>query len=361
MSSRSKEPRIEHAENPAKEIWSRLSYFESLHNAQQFLKGKFSLPDKDLGDVAKSLAYTMRTAREYYEAAGRVTTLTQPLLIFYGMTALSKAVFMTKHGKKSPSKGHGLRKVEGWKGTLAELSAEVTKDGTFPQFHGCYSGKDLDKLTFSVKDFLSLVPEVKVEFETVYHEKSKALKIQRRHNQVHVVDSELDQYGDLSELIFAIPGMHDVYIPEPVQLENKLVLFYSYVNLGAKDPSIRAISGDEYLVLPLSRSSERVCIPEMSVHFMLMYLLGMLSRYQPTEWGEIIGGEKTGEIYIIQKFLDTTVRKFPNLTLNELRDREFIFVGPKVETGREKRLDEEQLDQIYEYVNRKMAYAMRGF
>jgi hypothetical protein len=318
------------------------------------------LPDEDLTDVAKSLAYTMRTAREYYEAASRVTTLTQPLLISYGMTALSKAVFMSTHGKKSPSKRHGLRKVEEWTGTFAELSAEVMKDGTFPQFHGCYSREGLDKLTFSVKDLFSLVPEVKVEFETVYHEKSRALKIQRRHDRVLVVDSELDQYVDLSKLIFAIPGMHDVYLPHSQQLENKLVLFYSGINLGAKDPSIRAISGDEYLVLPLSKSSGIVCIPEMTVHFILMYLLGMLSRYQPKEWGEIIEGEETGEIYVVQKFLDTTIRKFPNLTLNELRNREFIFVGPKVETGREKRLDEEQLDQIYDYVNQKLADAMRG-
>lgn len=48
MSSQSKEPRIEHAENPVKEIWPRLSYFESLHSSQQFLKEKFSLPDEDL-------------------------------------------------------------------------------------------------------------------------------------------------------------------------------------------------------------------------------------------------------------------------------------------------------------------------
>lgn len=359
MNSQSREPRIEHVENPVKEIWSRLSYFEGLHNSQQFLKRKFSLPDEDLTDVAKSLAYTMRTAREYYEAASRVTILTQPLLIFYGMTALSKIVFMSKHGKKSPSKGHGLRKLEGWTGTFAELSAEVMKDGTFPQFHGCYSREGLDKLTFSVKDLLSLVPEVKVEFEIVYSEKSRALRIQGRHDRVLVVDSELDQYGDLSELIFAIPGMHDVYLQHSQRLENKLVLFYSGINLGARDPSIRAISGDEYLVLPLNKST-KVCIPEMSVHFILMYLLGMLSRYQPKEWGEIIGGEETGEVYIVQKFLDTTIRKFPNLTLNELRNREFIFVGPKVETGREKRLDEEQLDQIYDYVNQKLADAMRG-
>ena len=49
-----------------------------------------SLPDDDLIEIAKSLAFTMKTAREYFESADRVSLLTQPLLLFYGMTALSK-------------------------------------------------------------------------------------------------------------------------------------------------------------------------------------------------------------------------------------------------------------------------------
>jgi hypothetical protein len=103
--------RIVRTENPIREMWSHLSYSETELNAREFLK-KFNLLDDELVDTAKSLAFTMRTASEYYESADRVSLLTQPLLTFYGMTALSKVLFTSIHGKKPPSKAHGLEPPE---------------------------------------------------------------------------------------------------------------------------------------------------------------------------------------------------------------------------------------------------------
>jgi hypothetical protein len=356
MGGPAKELRVDRAESPVKEIWSRLSFFESEYNSKEFLK-KFSLADDDLGNLARNLAFTMRTAREYYEAADRTTILTQPLLVFYGMTALAKTLFMSTHGKKSPSTKHGLQKVKEWTGAFAELSVDISKDGTFPQFHGCYSKENFYKLTFSMKELMSLVPEVKVEFETVYNEKSRAVRILKNGRSVHVVDSELNRYVDLAKQIFSIPGVNETYLPHAQEIGNKLILHYSGINPQAKDPAMRAVTGEEYLVLPLNRNGNNVSVPEMSIHFLIMYLLGMLSRYQPEEWGEIIKGEETGEIYIVRKFLETTTRKFPNLVLNELRNRNFVFVSPSIEPR--KGLDDKQLEEIYDYVNRKLAEELR--
>ena len=354
-----KQLRVDHAEAPVKEIWSRLSLFESEYNSKEFLR-RFGLTDDDLSNVARSLAFTMRTAREYYEAADQVTILTHPLLVFYGMTALAKTLFISTHGKKSPSTRHGLQKIKEWSGTFAELSVSIPKEGTFPQFHGCYSKQDLYKMIFSIKELMSLVPEIKVEFETVYNEKSQALRILRNPDGVHVVDSELSSYVDLANRIFTIPGVNETYMPHAQEIGNKLILYYSRINPQAEDPVIRAVSGEEYLVLPLKRDESNVSVPELSAHFLIMYLLGMLSRYQPEEWGEIIKGEETGEIYIVRKFLETTTRKFPNLVLNELRNRNFVFLSPGIETPTKKRLDEDQLSDIYDYVSRKLAEELRG-
>jgi hypothetical protein len=352
MGSQDKQLRIVHTETPIKEIWSRLSYFESESNAREFLE-RFSLSDDDLADTASSLAFTMRTAREYYEAAERVTVLTQPLLIFYGMTALSKVLFTSIHGKKSPSTKHDLEKIKDWNGVFAQLSLRVGKDGTFPQFHGCYSQVRLHNLTFSMKELMSVVPEVKVEFETVYNEKSLALRILRDKNYIRIIDSELERYKDLEKLIFSIPRISETCLRNAQRVdETTMILYRSGPSSEVWDPAIRTTSGEEYLVIPLRKDNKDISPPEMSVHFLIMYLLGMLSRYQPKEWGEIIKGEDSGEIYIIRKFLEATTRKFPNLILNELWSRNFIFIGPKIETG--KRLDRDQLEEIFDYVNRRL-------
>jgi hypothetical protein len=54
MGGPAKELRVDRAESPVKEIWSRLSFFESEYNSKEFLK-KFSLADDDLGNVARNL------------------------------------------------------------------------------------------------------------------------------------------------------------------------------------------------------------------------------------------------------------------------------------------------------------------
>jgi hypothetical protein len=359
MSSQIKPLRIIRTEDPVKEIWSMLSYFESEHNAKQYLEKKFVPPIEELIETAQSLAYAMRAAREYYVAAESVTILTQPLLLFYGMTALSKVLFTATHSKKSPSRSHGLQEVEGWTGVFSEFSLRILKDGAFPQFHGCFHKETLENTEFSLKELFSLIPEVKVSFETVYDEKSRALKILRTRHGIQIVDSELGKYGELESLITQIPGIYERYMERSLQkFENRIILWEK--NREAKDPAIRAISGEEYLVLPLEKHKESIVIPEMSTHFLTLYLLGMLSRYQPKEWGRIIKGEESGEIYMVQKFIEVTQRKFPNLILNELRDRDFVFTSPRVETEAEKRLNKDQLDEIYRYVSKKMGDELRG-
>ncbi|GAH83539.1 unnamed protein product, partial [marine sediment metagenome] len=72
----------------------------------------------------------------------------------------------------------------------------------------------------------------------------------------------------------------------------------------------------------------------------------------------IIKGEDTGEIYIIKKFLRTTIRKFPNLILNKLMNRNIIFVSPQYELTKE--LTNEQLEKISDFVSHKIAENVRS-
>ncbi len=325
LKTSSDELRIVHSENPFIEMWSRLSYFDTEYNARQFLKKQFTLPDDTLIETAKSFAFTMKTAREYFESADRVSLLTQPLLLFYGMTALSKVLFTATHGIESPSKGHGLEPPKPT--NFEELSTKVKKDGTFPQFHCCYSKEKLFRRKFMMKELLSLVPEIKVEYETVYDEKSRVLKILRTQNRIYLVDSEIEKYTNLAR---DLKG----FFPEITHV-GETEIGICLLSYATEIPSIRAVSGEKYFVLPLRRHNQNLILPEMSVHFLIMYLLGMISRYRPKEWGETIQGEKTGEIYIIQKFLETVTRKFPNLILNKLLNRNFVFVSPQLESEKE--------------------------
>jgi len=334
-------------DNPITEMWSMLSFFESCFNVESYLKEKFGSSITNIGEISSNIALSMKAAREYYKAAEEVSILTGPLLLFYGMSALSKVLFGTTHGKESPSRSHGLQEVEGWNGISSDLSVRILKDGTFPQFHGCFWKESFRNQVFSLKELFSLVPELKVGFETVYKEKSKALKVERILYGISLIDSELQEYSDLEDLIMSIPNIDKRYGKTLQRTGNRIHLYC--VNREVPDPTVRAISGEEYIVLPLKKGTLTVIVPEMSLHYLIAYLLGMFSRYHLKEWAELVEGEKSGEIYIIQKFLDTTKRMFPNMILNEMHNRNFLFTSTKIEVE-EKRLSREQLKQVYDYV-----------
>lgn len=344
--------RIVYSEIPVKEIWSRLGYFEIEHNAKEFLKNNNKeLAEEDLVTTAKRLAFTMQAAREYYESAALVSLLTKPLLVFYGMGALSKVLFMATYSKKSPSKGHGLEtpNQKDFEEDFSKLSTKVKRDGTFPQFHSCYSTEKLTNMIFNLKELLSVVCEIKVEYETVYHEKSRAINVRKDDFGLRLVDTELDKY----ELVKELPK----YFP----FGEKSQRFKNSVRIGIAEKltTIRALTGEEYLILPLRKHDKVLLLPEMSIHFLIMYLLGMVSRYYPKEWGEIIEGKTSGEPYIIRKFLEIAIRKFPNLVLNSLWNRNFIFVSPQLDG--EKQLSNAELRRICDYVKEDFTDSMRGY
>jgi len=347
----SDEFRIVHSETPVKEIWSRLSYFENEHNVREFLKKKNdTLTEVELADTSKSFAYMMQTAREYYKSASLVSLLTKPLLLFYGMTAFSKVLFIATYLKNSPSKGHGLKtpNQKDFAEDFSKISTRVQIDGTFPQFHCCYSKESLRNVRFNLKELLSIISEAKVEYETVYNEKSQAIKTSSGKYGLVLIDTELGKYGNLRDRL-------QQYFPKTTFMEfGGSILIQNTEDLQL----VRSLSGEEYVMLPLEKGGKFVFLPELSAHFLIMYLLGMVSRYYLKEWGEIISGKTSGEIYVVQKFLEVTTRKFPNLILNKLHGREFVFVSPQLE--QEKQLDNDELERIREYIHRQDSFELRG-
>jgi hypothetical protein len=271
------------------------------------------------------------------------------------MVNLAKVLHIACKGQAPEGKKHGLENVKPWNGILADLSVKIKQYGIFPEFYHCYSTQDVSGLSCSLKQLLSQVPETKVAFETVYKEKSLALKAVRVKLGISIVDSEIKKYEKIDELLRKVPGLLERYSSIQVFHDH---IFLFLTNWTGEEPLMRGLSGEEFLVLPFTTADGTyLVLPEMSTHFLIMYLLGMTARYHPKVWSDSIKGQETGDIYVIQNFIDITTRKFPNLILNELRNRQFFFGTPKIQT--ESQLTNQQLEDIYEFVNRKMAQDLR--
>lgn len=192
---------------------------------------------------------------------------------------------------------------------------------------------------------LSLAPDVKTEYETVYGRKSNAIEMRKIRYGYSLVDEDgLESYDNLTERLakLRIPNFFKI------KYSGKSMNFY---NLPPNVPVIRSLSGKEFLQLPLNKQNKDLCLPEMSNHYLIMYLLGMASRYYPKEWGKITEGKTSGDIYVVKKFLEVTERKFPNFILNALWSREFIFISPTLKE--EQTISDKELERVWEYVKEK--------
>jgi hypothetical protein len=81
--------------------------------------------------------------------------------------------------------------------------------------------------------------------------------------------------------------------------------------------------GDYYLWLGNNRPIDP--IDELLVHFILAFSLGMLCRYEPPIWEEIIMEPIHEEQVLIRQFLRLAPRKFPQLILSNLHLQKWVL------------------------------------
>jgi len=139
--------------------------------------------------------------------------------------------------------------------------------GFFTRFHDTYNPDPtiyVRKLTFNMQELLSIIPDVRREYNEAIKEGSRI----------------------------------NPHIDEETQMNDRFTLKKGDLNLA---------------------------FPALTSHFLLMFLLSRLARYEPREWGKIIEGKSSPAIYPIRKFLQASARRFPNLILNELFGKTFIY------------------------------------
>lgn len=272
---------------PLPEIWSSIDYLRSVYSCEQFLKERIEnnfyglgyerlslqkdssglelddsriINSRDINRKAIELFYDVNQAKEYYKAARTTTELTLPVLLYYGMVSLGKALVDSTFEFIDPEKTHGLTHE-----SVRKISLKPR--GFFTRFHDTYNPDPaiyVRTLSFSIQELLSMIPDVQREYKMAYGEKSR-------------INPQVDIETNMS---------------------------------------------DHFI---LEKDGLNLAFPALTSHFLLMFLLSSLARYRPEEWGKIIEGKGSVEIYPIRKFLRVSARRFPNLIINELFGKIFIF------------------------------------
>jgi len=329
-----------------KQVWQDLLALESRDIVSQWFE---KIHHRQL-NARRSIEITMaaRQAREYFRNASTADYSVRPLLTFYGVASLSRSVtllFTKNTGEVALKPGHGLDTV-GWASELlgelrdglknvgnlkVQISAGLFDDfiqSTHNRLPVHINGEKVDwridyhppksGTEISLLDILRRLPDLsrehKVTNEEVLYayvnemksEDGSTVQIVATSDQAERLSHLFQRHGynvsvDDRKMTFVIPEMLLSRIP--------FQLFHTYLDKAfGKIPNL-------HIAVPIE-SGERYS--QLSFTYMLGFILGMLVRYYPTQWGSLIGGAKGDLLWpTINRAQQIVEETFPEL-INEL-------------------------------------------
>jgi len=217
---------------------------------------------KTIKEQSDKVIYSVKQASEYFRLSTSANLHVKPLILYYGMISLSKALMESTFIFRNIKNQHGLGGNHDYKKCI------VMPNGFFPRFSACnfYSVGDPSFVnTTAYNNILILIYEkISLTFE---------------------------------DLIFPL----SYYLPQGNSLYRKSPDMYTKV---------------------FGHYSQKYAIDPISCYLMIMYLFSNFVRYKPVEWIRIIEGndEDYPKIdWILKPLLERAVLDYPALILDEFR------------------------------------------
>lgn len=329
--------------------WDTLLFFETEPTARKYLarcyqNEKQENPDRLAFQQSTRFLYLWRQARLLYSTAAKADLSIQPLLLFYGCTCLLKGMLITRdpaYPQNSRVLQHGVttRKVKRSPYVLIEDEIRPQKEGFFSHLAQRFHLTPLQDRYLVHDLFISLA-----EMSDIYAHFTD--------QHPHWVPLELSSVTPGKGASFAAVPCYHIIFPETAEgpLAYSSDTFIQYVRRFAPDAVSfemmdQEIGRGKKMVLPqfaLSQleqhplfyhrdhklffwngSTEFLPLPQWASHYLLLFLLGMLCRYETEWWGEITMSHSMAERYVIERFLAHHMSTFPSLIVQQIPSLHF--------------------------------------
>jgi hypothetical protein len=281
-----------------------------------------------IGKEAKSSAYRnvhaftsyIKQGLALFQTAEKSDFWSQPLLLYYGMMSLLKAVALSKdvhypqttlvlqHGLTSPK-----RKKEPYRFYRDEV--RVQKDGFFPYLcrlldHPVAAGE-----RFKLEQLCSFLPDLQNLFQQI-GQKPSFWQVTKQDGKIVIAETVLDELCISADsfIIYLNRIQPAVHLTLYQQIEKHMVLDYKTDIL--QHPWFVQNQQGELLLWKWQQTSE-VPLPEIATYYALLFSLSMLCRYDPPVWRELCNDTEAEQL-IIEEVISLVIRDVPYLLLSIL-------------------------------------------
>lgn len=307
--------------------WRDFSFLFSAEASQNLLKKCYRNLQVDNHDQKSyencyPFMYYLEHGKIYYEQASAAPLMIQPILVFYGYVHLIKACILTTapdYPESTSVLAHGVstRKRKKQNYSFFEDEVKFQKSGLFPLMaEKLFNIKQLEGEKAIMGDLYKYIPELNTLFQK--------LEAQETFIPVEFVG------GTFSVPTIILDHFH--------MTENRFKEFYkskSYSTVtfldSDNDPLNFEVKANHYsdliplkfdfekkqYVMPLTKG-DLVSFPEILIHYLLLYNLSMIARYETEWWSELIKMMPNKDYPFIYSFLNSSLRKGPFLIYDYL-------------------------------------------
>lgn len=259
--------------------------------------------------------YYLQHGQGFFQAGKSSELQLQPILFFYGITHLLKAVLLSKRPNYPESTkilAHGVstRKKKKKYYRFVEDEVKIQNNGLFP-----YTAKHLYSITtmpfekVSMQRLFGFIPELLSLF-SLYNEAPLQMVGKVKSNFLSFPVSLLDTYH-LTERAFL--KRLSPYLPTVTnQSTSHKTIDLTLTTPLKNDHGPFFFHSNSSIYFPAKREAF-ISIPEMLVHYLLLYNLSMINRYETAWWGDLLTTKPTIDFPLIRMFLNVTMNKVPQL------------------------------------------------
>ena len=309
--------------NEIHQHWDFIHYFQSAEYSQKFLKkcyeklGSIQAEVKSY-DNCYPFMYYLEQGELYYKQAMMSPFSLKPILLFYGYIHFIKAIVLTEdpeYPETTTVLAHGItsRKRKKQQYRFLQDEVKVQKNGLFSHFSDLvFHVKHIIGEKYKMEDLLVQIPELEEAFLILL--KKKTMFWFTNKNEL-TIDESLLSHFHMSGSLFK------QYLNEKITGDSLSITEDTLHTTSAEEQlPVRWHLNKDRLALPGIRN-EASGIPEVLIHYAILYNLSMIARDETEWWVELLKNRTNEDYPIITTFLNVTTEKSPYLLLKILKDK----------------------------------------